>query len=79
MAEDNFAVKKLKEKFPDSILEVSTFRGEVTVTVPKRESSRSVNFSIRIRIFSTTSSPTYAASTFFHKPLVLELFTTYVR
>jgi NADH-quinone oxidoreductase subunit C len=37
MVEINLAVKKLKEKISDSILEVSTFRGEVTVTVPKRE------------------------------------------
>ncbi|OGP57355.1 MAG: hypothetical protein A2162_01645 [Deltaproteobacteria bacterium RBG_13_52_11b] len=37
MAEINLAVKKLKEKFPNSILEVSTFRGEVTVRIPKGE------------------------------------------
>jgi NADH-quinone oxidoreductase subunit C len=37
MIETNLAVKRLKEKFPDSILEVSTFRGEVTVTVPRRQ------------------------------------------
>jgi NADH-quinone oxidoreductase subunit C len=37
MVETNLAVKKLKEKFQGSILEVSTFRGEVTVTVPKKE------------------------------------------
>jgi NADH-quinone oxidoreductase subunit C len=37
MAEINFTVKKLKEKFLNSILEITTFRGEVTVTVSKRE------------------------------------------
>ena len=36
MGEINVVVKKLKEKFPISILDVTTFRGEVTVTV-KRE------------------------------------------
>ncbi len=30
-------VDKLKEKFPASILEVKTFRGEVTVTVAKKD------------------------------------------
>jgi len=37
MAEIDIAVKKLQEKFPASILEVTTFRGEVTVTVSKGE------------------------------------------
>jgi NADH-quinone oxidoreductase subunit C len=37
MVETNLAVKRLKEKFPNSILEVTTFRGEVTVTVSKGE------------------------------------------
>jgi len=37
MAEVNLTVKKVKEKFLNSILEVTTFRGEVTVTVPKGE------------------------------------------
>jgi len=37
MAEINFTVKKLKEKFADSHLEVAIFRGEVTVTVSKEE------------------------------------------
>jgi NADH-quinone oxidoreductase subunit C len=37
MAEINFTVKKLKEKFLNSILEITTFRGEVTVTVSKGE------------------------------------------
>jgi len=37
MTEINLTVKKLKEKFLDSILEVTTFRGEVTVTVSKGE------------------------------------------
>ena len=35
MVETNLAVKRLKEKFPNSILEVATFRSEVTVTVSK--------------------------------------------
>lgn len=33
--EKTFAIKKLNEKFPDSISEVKTFREEVTVTVVK--------------------------------------------
>jgi len=37
MTEINLTVKKLKEKFPNSILEATTFRGEVTVTVSKEE------------------------------------------
>ena len=37
MAEVNLTVKKLKEKFPGSILEVTTFRGEVTAIVSKGE------------------------------------------
>ncbi len=37
MAEVNLTVKKLKERFTDSILELTTFRGEVTVTVSKGE------------------------------------------
>ncbi len=37
MAETNFTVKKLKEQFVNANLEVATFRGEVTVTVPKEE------------------------------------------
>ncbi len=37
MAEVNLTIKKLKEKFLNSILEMTTFRGEVTVTVPKGE------------------------------------------
>ena len=37
MTEANLAVKKLKEKFPNSILEVKTFRNEVTVSVPKKD------------------------------------------
>ncbi len=35
MTEINLTLKKLKEKFLNSILEVTTFRGEVTVTVSK--------------------------------------------
>jgi NADH-quinone oxidoreductase subunit C len=35
MAEINLTVKKLKERFPNFILEVSSFRGEITVTVSK--------------------------------------------
>ena len=37
MAEVNLTVKKLKEKFANSVLEVTTFRNEVTVTVSKGE------------------------------------------
>jgi len=37
VVEINLAVKKLKEKFQNSILEISTFRGEVTVLVSKGE------------------------------------------
>jgi len=37
MTEANLAVKKLKEKFPNSILEMKTFRNEVTVSVPKKD------------------------------------------
>ena len=37
MAEIQSLVDKLKEKFPASILEVKTFRGEVTVTVSKKD------------------------------------------
>jgi NADH-quinone oxidoreductase subunit C len=37
MTEINLTVKNLKEKFPNSILEATTFRGEVTVTVSKGE------------------------------------------
>jgi NADH-quinone oxidoreductase subunit C len=37
MTESNPTMKKLKEKFPASILEVKTFRDEVTLTVPKDE------------------------------------------
>jgi len=37
MAETILAVEKLKEKFPNSVLEVTAFRGEVTVGVSKGE------------------------------------------
>lgn len=37
MTEINLAVKKLQEKFPNSVLGVKTFRGETTVTVSKGE------------------------------------------
>jgi NADH-quinone oxidoreductase subunit C len=37
MTETNLAVEKLKEKFPASVLEVTTFRGEVNVTVEKKD------------------------------------------
>jgi NADH-quinone oxidoreductase subunit C len=37
MTETNLAVKKLKEKLPAFALEVTTFRGEVTITVSKEE------------------------------------------
>ena len=35
MAGINLTTKKLKEKFPASVLEVKTFREELTITVPK--------------------------------------------
>ncbi len=35
MTETILAVEKLKEKFPNSVLEVATFRGEVTIEVSK--------------------------------------------
>ncbi|NWG02667.1 MAG: NADH-quinone oxidoreductase subunit C [Syntrophaceae bacterium] len=37
MAEINLAVKKLEEKFPNSVLEVKTFRGETTLNVSKEK------------------------------------------
>jgi NADH-quinone oxidoreductase subunit C len=37
MAENNFTINKLKEKFPNSISGVTTFRDESTITVPKEE------------------------------------------
>jgi NADH-quinone oxidoreductase subunit C len=37
MAENNRAVMKLREKFASSILDVKEFRGEVTVTVEKKD------------------------------------------
>jgi len=37
MAENNRAVVRLKEQFPASILDVTEFRGEVTVTVAKSD------------------------------------------
>jgi NADH-quinone oxidoreductase subunit C len=37
MTEANLAVKKLKEKFPASILDVKIFRNEVNVTVQKND------------------------------------------
>ncbi len=37
MTETNLALKKLKEKFPGSILDVKTFRNEVNVTVQKKD------------------------------------------
>lgn len=37
MTQTILAVEKLKEKFPNSILGVTTFRGEVTVTVSRGE------------------------------------------
>jgi len=37
MAEVNLTVRKLNEKFANSIVEVATFRNEVTVTVSKGE------------------------------------------
>lgn len=37
MVENNLTVKKLREKFPSSVLEVVSFRGEVTIVIPKEE------------------------------------------
>jgi NADH-quinone oxidoreductase subunit C len=37
MVETNLAIKKLEEKFSSSIVEVKTFRSEVTVTVQKKD------------------------------------------
>lgn len=37
MAEINLAVRKLKEKFPASILDVKIFRDEVNITVQKKD------------------------------------------
>jgi len=37
MADAHTGLKKLQLAFPGSILEVRTFRGEVTVTVPKKD------------------------------------------
>lgn len=37
MAENHRAVVKLKEKFPASVLDVTEFRGEVTITVKKED------------------------------------------
>jgi NADH-quinone oxidoreductase subunit C len=37
MTETNLALKKLKEKFPNSTFEAKTFRNEVTVWVPKKD------------------------------------------
>ena len=34
---ENVAVKRLQERFPSSVLEIKGFRGEVTVTVEKKE------------------------------------------
>lgn len=35
--EENLAIKKLKEKFPDSILNTESFRGETTIYVLKKD------------------------------------------
>jgi NADH-quinone oxidoreductase subunit C len=35
MMETNLTIKRLNEKFPASVLEVKTFREEVTITMPK--------------------------------------------
>ncbi len=37
MAETNLAVRKLKEKFPTSILDVKIFRDEVSITIQKKD------------------------------------------
>ena len=42
--DENFTIKKLKEKFPASLLKEETFRGEVNITVPKEEIYEICNF-----------------------------------
>ena len=37
MAEVHPAINKMKTKFPASVLDVTSFRGEVNVTVPKKD------------------------------------------
>jgi len=37
MGDTHFTVNKLKKNFPSSALDVKMFRGEVTVTVPKKD------------------------------------------
>jgi NADH-quinone oxidoreductase subunit C len=37
MVDAHFTVNKLKKRFPSSVLGVNMFRGEVTVTVPKKD------------------------------------------
>jgi len=37
MSEPHLAIHKLKEKFPNSVLEVETFRGEITAKVAKKD------------------------------------------
>jgi len=37
MGDTHFTVNKLRKKFPSSVLDVKMFRGEVTVTVPKKD------------------------------------------
>ena len=44
MAETQTPVDKVKEKFPSSILDVATFRDELTVTVAKRDLCEICNF-----------------------------------
>jgi len=42
--ENSLSIKKLKEKFPASVLEVKTFRDEVNVTVQKKDIFEICNF-----------------------------------
>lgn len=35
--EENLSVKKLKEKFPESVLDIKSFRGETTIYVIKKD------------------------------------------
>ncbi len=37
MIETDWAIKRLSEAFPDSIVEIRIFREEITVTVTKRD------------------------------------------
>jgi NADH-quinone oxidoreductase subunit C len=44
MAENNLTIEKLKENFPDSIMEVKAFLGEVTISAAKKDIFRICKF-----------------------------------